>query len=72
MGHHRTVNASDTLDGDRARPPDWRSSAADGFHPAAEDPNRDPLPAGHPRSWDILVRGTCLEGVPYPAARADF
>ena len=39
--------------------------------PPSDDPDREPLPAGHPRSWDILVRGTCLEGVPYPAAFAD-
>ena len=38
------------------------------FIPPPEDPNRDPLPAGHPWSWDGLVRGTCLEGAPYPRA----
>jgi len=27
---------------------------------------RPPLPAGHPRSWDLLVTGTSLEGEPYP------
>ena len=31
-----------------------------------EDPGRDPLPAGHPRSWDVLTAGTVLEGSPYP------
>jgi len=36
------------------------------FVPPPEDPNRDPLPAGHPRSWDVLTDGTVLEGVPYP------
>ena len=41
------------------------------FIPEAEDPNRDPLPAGHPRSWGVLVHGTCLEGAPYPRAVAN-
>jgi hypothetical protein len=31
-----------------------------------EDPSRDPLPAGHPRSWNVLTAGTVLEGTPYP------
>lgn len=31
-----------------------------------EDPCRDPLPAGHPRSWGPLTAGTALEGTPYP------
>jgi len=31
-----------------------------------EDPGREPLPAGHPRSWSVLTAGTVLEGVPYP------
>ena len=44
-----------------ARPP------PPGFTPPPEDPNRDALPAGHKRSWDALVRGSCLEGAPYPA-----
>ena len=30
------------------------------------DLGRDPLPAGHSRSWGILVAGTVLEGSPYP------
>lgn len=36
------------------------------FVPPPDDPNRDPLPAGHVRSWGALVRGTCLEGTAYP------
>ncbi len=36
------------------------------FRPAPEDPNRDPLPAGHPRSWSAITDGTLLEGTPYP------
>jgi hypothetical protein len=31
-----------------------------------EDPARDPLPPGHPRSWDVLTAGTVLENTPYP------
>ncbi len=31
-----------------------------------EDAARDPLPPGHPRSWDILTAGTVLENTPYP------
>jgi hypothetical protein len=31
-----------------------------------EDPARDPLPPGHPRSWGVLTAGTLLEGTPYP------
>lgn len=34
--------------------------------PMREDPARDPLPAGHPRSWDTLTAGTVLENTPYP------
>jgi hypothetical protein len=42
------------------------------FIPLPDDPDREPLRAGHPRTWDVLVRGTCLEGVPYPAARGEI
>ena len=31
-----------------------------------DDLARDPLPAGHPRSWGVLTAGTVLEGTPYP------
>ena len=31
-----------------------------------EDTARDPLPPGHPRSWDVLTAGTVLENTPYP------
>src|ERR1700730_7155590 len=31
-----------------------------------EDPARDPLPAGHPRTWSVLTVGTVLENTPYP------
>jgi hypothetical protein len=43
--------------GARLPPPDYT--------PPPEDPNRPPLPAGDPRSWDLLVHGTALEGMPY-------
>ena len=36
------------------------------FSPSPEDPRREPLPAGHPRSWGVIIHGTLLEGVPYP------
>ena len=36
------------------------------FVPPPEDPSRDPLPAGHPRSWGVLTAGTVLEDTPYP------
>jgi len=36
------------------------------FVPPPEDPGREPLPAGHPRSWGVITDGTVLEGVPYP------
>ena len=32
----------------------------------AMDPDREPLPAGHPRSWGILTEGTWLAGTRYP------
>jgi hypothetical protein len=34
--------------------------------PALEDPLRDPLPPGHPASWDAINAGTVLQGQPYP------
>lgn len=36
------------------------------FVPPPKDPARDPLPAGHPRSWSVLTAGTVLENTPYP------
>jgi hypothetical protein len=36
------------------------------FVPAPDDPFREPLPAGHPTSWDAITTGTVLEGEPYP------
>ena len=35
------------------------------FKPEPEDPDRAPLPPGHPASWDLLTAGTCFAGRPY-------
>ena len=32
----------------------------------ADDPGRAPLPAGHPRSWGLLVANTVLAGTGWP------
>jgi len=32
---------------------------------APDDPDREPLPAGHPETWGIIVAGTCLAGTEY-------
>ncbi|HET6183792.1 MAG TPA: AsnC family protein [Acetobacteraceae bacterium] len=40
--------------------------------PCAPDPDsaqpevREPLPAGHPDTWGALIKGTPLDGLPYP------
>lgn len=31
-----------------------------------DDPNRLPMPAGDPQSWDLLVQGTWLAGTCWP------
>lgn len=36
------------------------------FAPPPEDPERDPLPSGHPRSWGAITQGSVLDGEPYP------
>jgi hypothetical protein len=36
------------------------------FVPPPDDPARDPLPAGHPRSWGAINDGTVLQDEPYP------
>ncbi len=36
------------------------------FTPPPDDPRREPLAAGHPRSWGTLVKDTLLEGADYP------
>ncbi len=34
--------------------------------PPPEDPDRPPLPPGHPDCWHVLTKGTVLEGSNYP------
>ncbi len=34
--------------------------------PCLDDPAREPLPAGHPRTWLPLIAGTLLDGTEYP------
>jgi hypothetical protein len=34
--------------------------------PRREDPERSPLPPGHKATWDVIIHGTCLEGLSYP------
>jgi hypothetical protein len=36
------------------------------FRGPSQDPEREPLPAGHPTSWDAINAGTVLQGQPYP------
>ena len=36
------------------------------FIPEPEDPEREPLPAGHPRTWGAITADTVLDGMPYP------
>jgi hypothetical protein len=31
---------------------------------------RQPLPAGHPDTWGLITRGTCLDGMPWPGPAA--
>ena len=28
------------------------------------------LPAGHPTTWGLITKGTCLEGIPYPKSKS--
>ena len=44
--------------GARLPPPD--------YVPPPEDPERPPLPSGHPRTWGAITLGTSLEGIAYP------
>jgi hypothetical protein len=37
-----------------------------GSTPPIDDPEREPLPAGHPTSWNAINAGTVLQGQPYP------
>ena len=42
-----------------------KQSAHNAASEMRDDGNREPLPAGHPISWDLLTLGTCMEGEPY-------
>lgn len=46
--------------GARLPPPD--------FVPLPDHPNRDPLPAGHARTWGAMNADTVLASEPYPLA----
>jgi hypothetical protein len=37
------------------------------FVPPPDDPDRGPLPAGHPRTWGAMNAGTILADEPYPS-----
>jgi hypothetical protein len=39
------------------------------FVPPPEDPDRGPLPAGHPRTWGAMNMGTVLAREAYPLPR---
>ncbi|HJS86106.1 MAG TPA: AsnC family protein [Acetobacteraceae bacterium] len=52
------VAARAAVIGARPPPPD--------FVLPPDDLEREPLAAGHPRSWDILLKGTLLDGDDYP------
>jgi hypothetical protein len=59
LGRDRAdVNARACAIGAGRPPPD--------FSPSSDDPAREPLSAGHPRSWGALVKGTLLDGCAYP------
>lgn len=38
----------------------------EGEHRASPALGRLPLPPGHPMTWGAIIRGTMLEGMPYP------
>jgi hypothetical protein len=61
LGHGRGHPRPVPLVRHRARTPPQRQIVA-----PPEDPARPPLPAGHPRTWDMLTAGTVLESTPYP------
>lgn len=31
------------------------------------DPDREPLPAGHPETWGAMIAGSCIDGAAYPS-----
>jgi hypothetical protein len=36
------------------------------FEPAPDDPERPSLPPGHAETWGVIIKGTSMEGTPYP------
>ena len=36
------------------------------YVPPGEDPERPALPPGHRETWGVIIRGTSMEGSPYP------
>jgi hypothetical protein len=58
VASHSTVIARGAKIGAQAPPPN--------FSPEI-DLDREPLPAGHPLTWGVMVAGSCLDGAPYPA-----
>ncbi len=36
------------------------------FDLPGDDPERPALPPGHKETWDVIIKGTPLEGMPYP------
>lgn len=46
----------DRFDHRRQLPPEFRVETP------IREPEREPLPAGHPTSWGAIVAGTCIEG----------
>lgn len=34
--------------------------------PTGEDAERPPLLPGHPETWGVIIKGTTLDGMPYP------
>ena len=36
------------------------------FEPSPDDPERPSLPPGHVETWGVIIKGTSMEGTPYP------
>ena len=56
------IERGSRLLGARLPPPD--------FEPLGEDPERPPLPSGHPETWGPIIKGTSLEGMPISGYRS--
>lgn len=57
VSHRSQVSARGTKIGAQLPPPD--------FVPP-HDPDREPLPAGHPATWGAMIAGSCIAGQAYP------